>query len=242
MARQDQPRIDLSSWPFPRSFPLRASVDLATWPLPLERGRATHGFHGAGFWILYYADEEFLPFAAGKYAIPRRFDALINWEGLCCALRIEVLRGKPICVALSVLDITGRGVQTSDLRKITPAGLVSFAVTRAAGEIVDGAIVPGIMIAKDASEYDVFRRAIDTAAHTPRRGKRLPDEHFARVAEIYRSAQTLGEPPTHAVAEQMHTSRSNAGRWVMEARRRGFLGKATPGQAGEEGPPNGKRR
>jgi hypothetical protein len=75
-------------------------------------------------------------------------------------------------------------------------------------------------------------------AELPRtqRGRRLSDEDLQRVAEIYREALADRKPPTKAVERALPTSRSNAGRLVQEARRRGFLGAATPRRAGEATP------
>lgn len=63
------------------------------------------------------------------------------------------------------------------------------------------------------------------------RRRRLPDDHFERVAAVYREALVLGQPPVEAVAKALHGSRSSAGRWVMETRRRGLLGRAQPRRA-----------
>lgn len=77
---------------------------------------------------------------------------------------------------------------------------------------------------------DLYASALpDTPAkRSPR--KRLTDDHYRQVAEVYRGAF---KNPTSAVMAKMHASRSTAGRWVVEARRRGFLGPTKPGQAGE---------
>ncbi len=76
---------------------------------------------------------------------------------------------------------------------------------------------------------------------TPQRGTRIPDAHLRRVAAIYRAALASGQPPAIAVAEELHTARSNAGRWIAEARCRGFLGPATPGKSGERQKPSKRR-
>ncbi len=71
-------------------------------------------------------------------------------------------------------------------------------------------------------------------APRPEPGKRLRDEHFKQVADVYRYAIRLGRPATAAIGEAFDVSRSTAGRWVVETRRRGFLGPAVPGRAGEQ--------
>ena len=59
-------------------------------------------------------------------------------------------------------------------------------------------------------------------AKSPRRVH--DDDHFARVADIYRDAWSAGDSPTKAVAEQMGTTRSAAAKWVSRARQLGLLG------------------
>jgi hypothetical protein len=74
----------------------------------------------------------------------------------------------------------------------------------------------------------------------PRRGMRLPDEHLEEVARVYREAHQRGAPPTGAVYDRwrkgkIKISRSTAGRWVAEARRRGIMGEALGTRPGERG-------
>jgi hypothetical protein len=69
----------------------------------------------------------------------------------------------------------------------------------------------------------------------------LTDEHLKKVADEYRSALDDGFSPTETVAYKMNAARSTAARWVMRARKRGFLGPAIPGRPGElETPENTK--
>jgi len=55
------------------------------------------------------------------------------------------------------------------------------------------------------------------------KGRALPDEFFAKVAETYRAATIRGWPPRTAVAEAAGVSTDVAGRWVREARKREYL-------------------
>jgi len=50
------------------------------------------------------------------------------------------------------------------------------------------------------------------------------DETLAWVARIYRLALLAGDPPTKVVETALALPRSTAGRWVAQARRRGYLG------------------
>ena len=72
---------------------------------------------------------------------------------------------------------------------------------------------------------------------TPR-GKRIPDEWFATVADVYREALIVNprNPYKHIIAELV-TSEPTARRWVRRARDLGLLGEAAHGRAGEHGKP-----
>jgi hypothetical protein len=74
--------------------------------------------------------------------------------------------------------------------------------------------------------YDVFTGWVhDEPPLTLERpkGRALPDEFFAKVAETYRAATIRGRPPRTAVAEAAGVSTDVAGRWVREARKRKYL-------------------
>lgn len=64
-----------------------------------------------------------------------------------------------------------------------------------------------------------------------------PPAFYERVAEAYREAQRRGgaghSKPIEVIAKEANVPRSTAARWVKEARRRGALGPADPGKAGE---------
>jgi hypothetical protein len=76
-------------------------------------------------------------------------------------------------------------------------------------------------------------RALQTPPLTPPTGRGYPDEFYANVASTYRAALRRQERPVVAIAESAGVPRSTAGRWVKEARRRGLLGEAQPGKAGD---------
>ena len=61
--------------------------------------------------------------------------------------------------------------------------------------------------------------------------RNLPDEFYATVAaERYRDAAARGLTPRTAIAESASVSTEVAGRWVREARKRGFLPTTEPGK------------
>jgi hypothetical protein len=62
---------------------------------------------------------------------------------------------------------------------------------------------------------------------------RLGEDHYRRVAEVYKAAFAAGASPTKVVAETFHVSASTAGSWVSRARNKyGFLGETPMGQKG----------
>jgi hypothetical protein len=67
----------------------------------------------------------------------------------------------------------------------------------------------------------------------PRRRNRINDELLDRVAKMYRQAMEEGRPPKKAVQEALYVSEPTAGRYIMNARTRGFLGPTSPGKKGE---------
>ena len=54
-------------------------------------------------------------------------------------------------------------------------------------------------------------------------GRLLEDSFYAEVAETYRAAAARGMKPRSAIAEAADVSLDVAGRWVHEARKRGYL-------------------
>jgi len=67
----------------------------------------------------------------------------------------------------------------------------------------------------------------------PRRRNRINDELLRRVADAYRKAMAEGRPPKKAVELALYVSKATAGRYIMKARSRGFLGPTSPGRKGE---------
>jgi hypothetical protein len=70
-------------------------------------------------------------------------------------------------------------------------------------------------------------------ATTARRRRRVTNDLLARVSGIYREAMKVGNSPKKAVRDAEHVSESTAGRYIMEARKRGLLGPTLPGKKGE---------
>jgi hypothetical protein len=182
-----------------------------------------------------------------QYLMPRQVTALVRDARYPVKIEIDLAGGRPLCVGLRRLDervrldngkVIERGPElTGALLRSLPLRMVMRDITSAvahkigklskrhldpfgAEELVDAWLpvtaTPGGL------------KRFQTEAFRPQRGRRLTDERLIAVADVYRRALHAGRPPTKRVAEAMHVARPTAGRWVMEARRRGFLPATEP--------------
>jgi hypothetical protein len=63
----------------------------------------------------------------------------------------------------------------------------------------------------------------------------LTDRTLQIVAHAYRMGMLMGHSPTKRVEEWLEQPRSTVGRWIAEARKRGYLGASEgPGRSGED--------
>ena len=60
------------------------------------------------------------------------------------------------------------------------------------------------------------------------------DDALRLVASAYRLSYVAGDPPARSVQSLLGIPRSTVGRWIMLARKRGFLGPTEERKAGEE--------
>jgi len=178
-------------------------------------------------------------FAGGDYVVPRGFFGTFAAPGLDGAFEAEVDRGRFLFRQL--VQRMGPGTQPFELDdehsslvlemvKVI-SGFVAFTVRQTrAGIKVDFARRDR---AGSEGWFDAY--LAEVKPHKAQRGRRLEPAHFEQVAEAYRVAVQGAVPPTKAVADKFDVPYSTAGRWVMEARRRGFLAPApAPGQPGEK--------
>jgi hypothetical protein len=218
-------------------------IDPGLWPVALDPARGLEGrMLTPSLAIWAYDDVEKV--AIGGFVIPAHFFLFADWmskERPRTITELEVNDGQLRIRALTVWPREGERLTTSNLRSLSPQVILQTAGLRAGGRD-EGGLIAGFEHLSDG-EYAALKGDIAAAAtDPPRRGKRLPDEHLQRVATVYREGEARGYHPTKYVASRLNTARSNAGRWVMEARRRGFLGAAEPGRAGEVKKPAKKRR
>lgn len=181
------------------------------------------------------------------WAVPLVFDyggdTPIPWQMI-----VQIIDGQPRCVEIRALD--GSWFTATDLKERFPLRTLLREATAMALrplEIVDG--VPILRFKKWKSIDEALQASSDAIRSTFDGGNRRPgdadppdDEELRGVARVYKAALERGDrAPTNAVANHLHYGRTTAGRRVMAARKRGFLGPAIPRQAGEQKSPRPRR-
>jgi len=82
--------------------------------------------------------------------------------------------------------------------------------------------------------WSEYVKIVAAAQQTGKRGRaRITDELLRRVAAVYRQAIKKGRPPKKAVQAAEGVSLTQAGKYIMRAQERGFLGTTTAGKKGE---------
>jgi hypothetical protein len=188
--------------------------------------------------------------------IPRRFSALIKDARYPLQIEIAFENGRALCVAVARLEatahpVTGKpGTIRLDTGKriekgppITGTILRQVPLDRIVREIADVAArqLRRVFDPLTGEERAVWmpavastegQHALKRAQKRPTgRGAKLRDAELQEAADIYRAAFEHGDHPTEAVRKHFWLSRSSAGRWVAEARRRGFLPPTEPRRA-----------
>jgi hypothetical protein len=178
-----------------------------------------------------------VPLGEGRY-VPQTFGATLSQAGYWADLTIEIRDREAVCTRLSVLRSDGGPIQKEDLRALPLRDWINAAV---ASQTMSRPMV----VDEDPTGYEtnpvvktvVSPQEIASMTAGLQAGKkRITDDDLQEVARVYREAVATGEPPTVAVARHMKRSRSTAGRLVMQARQRGFLGRARARMAGELAP------
>jgi hypothetical protein len=181
-----------------------------------------------------------------RKALPARFEVQLLLEDPECWVMIEASidtdTNTPVVDAMTVQRTgdrlkLGPPITGAMTRRIAVDTLLRRAVDQLAEPIVpvrrDG-MVGVFQLKRDADAgNDIAYGGRPAQPPSRRKASREPitDDVLRRVAEIYRTA---GSAPTQAVADELHVSRSHAGRLVAQARAAGHLGSTTPGKAGEQ--------
>jgi len=214
--------------------------------LGVPAARYAYEVRDGWLWVNYRDDVPFVPYLG--WHLPAEFNALAEMHNLPYTVELSygMHEGQPRLGSVKFIPEqryrtivpTASGSVAGQLffgerTEVTSEGLRKIPIRRLQQLAVLAAVhaeprAGGQHPLEDWADLYAKRLPDTPAKRSPR--KRLGDEHYRRVAEIYRDAF---KNPTAAVMAQMHASRSTAGRWVMEARRRGFLRPTRPGQAGE---------
>jgi hypothetical protein len=164
-------------------------------------------------------DEGLVPYGSEGLHLPPHYGVEVDDAAcpLLVELRVGVIDGQPRCEELRCRPRAGGGpVSSEDLRRV-PLGRY----------LRESAALYSVRIEVDSEGKWLFMQPTGSgdepllagAAHRrPRR--QMTDELLRDVARVYSAALSK---PTLAVMRRFHVSRPTAGRWVMEARRRGLL-------------------
>jgi hypothetical protein len=196
--------------------------------------------------IEHEPDAAWIPLG-GRFFIPSRFYATFMVADVvppqAAGIEVDATDGAPRIVALTIRD--ERGVTGALLRAARLPDLLRAAIEAASYKVEFGADgKPRFFRAYGSGDpstprEDRVAEFQDAYSRARRQGVPVDEEHLRRVAEVYRAAVARGEAPTKAVSRELFASRSTAGRWVMQARKRGFLRPAL-GRIGGEARPNKK--
>jgi len=168
-------------------------------------------------------------------AIPSRFHVATTVDGLDVRLLAVVGERGPGAIEVHIdqpRGALGPPITLSMLRKVTVDQIVRDALeqlARPAASAEPETGIPGTFRVKDIEGIHGGR-----VAPAAGRGRDTPADRLARVAEIYRAALSTGRAPVKAVAEELPSSRSTAGRLVGLARKAGLLSETTQGRPGPD--------
>jgi hypothetical protein len=163
-------------------------------------------------------------------AFPSRFYVQTELDGYKVTMLAEVGPRGPGATHVAVRQPAGR-----DGPPVSMTVLRRVAVDHFLSEAVDRLSRPAVA---DDSEPGAFRvEGVAGLWHGPvprlsGRGSQTTDTRLQRVAEVYLDAVAAGKPPVKEVTNQLHFSRSTAGRLVGQARKAGLLAPTTRGRRG----------
>lgn len=150
------------------------------------------------------------------------FIVLLHFQAKSGELRLREIRGAGDDLVTS-LDAFRKAVPAKLWKPIAVREMTEFlALVDATRDMPDSTWAP----VRTDEWVETIREHRAKALHPsarPKRRNRITDAHLKAVASEYLAADTLGMPPTKAVAEYFQTSHSTAAKWVGAARRKGYL-------------------
>jgi hypothetical protein len=154
------------------------------------------------------------------FALPRRWRSTLDAEHLSYGVELEFAtrNGTPECWALRlVARDDGEAISASRVRAIRIEECIRVAITAAA-----------MRVERRGDEIVFTPGSRDLTERVELASRPGSDEHLREVAKVYEQAS---EKPTLAVEQAFGPiAHSTAARWVVEARRRGFLPPTTRGR------------
>ena len=160
------------------------------------------------------------------YGLPLRWTSRLEREDMPYIVELDFATNPatgPECRAVRLLAREdGEPISARGVRNIPIGEFMQTAITGAAAREEHG---PRGVVTYTPGAADLTEGAKLARPRTRPTDRRISDEHLQTVANIY-SAHEEGKP-TQAVADELFATYSTAARWVMEARRRGFLPPAT---------------
>lgn len=149
-------------------------------------------------WWAARADQLWKRWIGGLALSPARFDV---------AIRVGIIDGEPV--------VTGLHIETDDGTPLRDRDLRTISLRRLLEDLPELAHQP---------KRPFLGR--DVEALRPRRPGRAgyPDDHYAKVAEVYRDLRDrFPNAPTARTAEALHAHPATIRRWVARARALGYL-------------------
>ncbi len=194
--------------------------------------------------------DHYVPWGSKGLRVPERFSATVLDSRYPVRIEIAIEDGRALCIGIRRIegrtrlrDGSAKGKWIDGGPPLTASFLRTLPLDRIIRELVDEAAVRLDRLFDPLSQRELEAwlpatgsiRGREDLRETRRggRGIKLPDSDLRRAVSIYRKALRSGKPPTKAVADEMHISRSTAGRWIFEARKRHLMGPTDRGQAGE---------
>lgn len=166
-----------------------------------------------------------VPYLPG-WTVWQSFQATWDSSGLPYAIEmhVQVLDGRPYCVALTVQAHKGEWVDGKKLRSVPVATLLDEAVACA----VMAEEQPNVSRFKNAADWRAYRTL--KRPHRERERWQLTPEHLAEVLEVYERGQPRG---VMEVARHFGKPRATASRWVQKARAEAADRKGAQGPRGK---------
>lgn len=146
-----------------------------------------------------------------------------DWRGVDIAARVTFHTGRAAVSELTMTQREGGPAITGDLLRLLS---VSAFVKHALGHAWNNLRVVREYVQPEIDEPDerVAWHLLSVSDRDRMRAAGPVDESLKWVAQIYRVALLLEEPPTKSVSGAFGIAQSTAGQWVAAARRKGFLG------------------